>query len=155
MNIPVHHIRQALGGPVPIFFPASCWQSQMWSVHLRSNHPWVCFSDNLLWIICLLWPPNPALLLLFSCCHVWLFVTPWSVACWASLSFIISQNFLKFMFSKLEVPSNHLILCHPLLLPSISPTSLQWVDSLQQVAKVLELQLQHQSFQWRFKIDFL
>ena len=31
----------------------------------------------------------------------------------------------------------------------------QWVDSLHQVAKVLELQLQHQSFQWIFKVDFL
>ena len=36
--------------------------------------------------------------------------TDWSAACWASLSFIISQNFLKFMSSKLEVPWNHLIL---------------------------------------------
>ena len=31
----------------------------------------------------------------------------------------------------------------------------QWVDSLYQVAKILELQLQHQSFQWKFRIDFL
>ena len=48
-------------------------------------------------------------------------------------------------------PSSHLILCHPLLLlPPIPPSIslFQWVNSLHHVAKALELQLQHQSFQW-------
>ena len=57
------------------------------------------------------------------------------------------------------MPSNHLILCHPLLLlPSIFPSIrvfFQWVGSLDQVAKVLEFQLQHQSFQWTFRTSFL
>ena len=57
------------------------------------------------------------------------------------------------------MPSNHRILCHPLLLlPSnlSQPQGLfQWVSSSHQVAKVLELQLQHQSFQWIFRVDFL
>ena len=51
---------------------------------------------------------------------------------------------------------------HPLLSPSSPVFSLsqheglfQWVSSLHQVAKVLELQLQHQSFQWIFRVDFL
>ena len=51
--------------------------------------------------------------------------------------------------------SNHLILCCLLLLPSIIPSNRffsQWVISSHQVAKVLELQLQHQSFQWIFKV---
>ena len=61
------------------------------------------------------------------CCSVaklcWLFVTPWTAACQASLSFIISQNLLKLMSIELVVPSNHLILCCPLLLlPSIFPS---------------------------------
>ena len=45
----------------------------------------------------------------------------------------------------------------PLLLPSIFPhwRLFQWVSSLHQVAQVLEFQLQHQSFQWIFRIDFL
>ena len=59
---------------------------------------------------------------------------------------------------ELVMPSNHLILCHPLLiLPSIFPSIrvfYQWVGSLHQVAKVWELQLQHQSFQWIFRTDF-
>ena len=49
------------------------------------------------------------------------------------------------------MPSSHLIFCRPLLPPSVFPTQhqglFQWVSSLHQVAKVLELQLQHQSFQ--------
>ena len=56
------------------------------------------------------------------------------------------------------MPSNHLILCCPLfLLPSIFPSSslFKWVSSSYQVDKVLEFQLQHQSFQWIFRIDFL
>ena len=54
--------------------------------------------------------------------HVLLFVTPWTVAHQASLSFNTSQNLLKLMSTELVMPSNHLILCHfLLLLPSIFP----------------------------------
>jgi len=53
---------------------------------------------------------------------VWLFVTPWTVAHQASLSFTISQSLHKLMSIELVMPSNHLILCCPLLLlPSIFP----------------------------------
>ena len=49
-------------------------------------------------------------------------MTPWAVAHQASLSFIISQSLLKLMSIELMMPSNHLILCCPLLLlPSIFP----------------------------------
>ena len=55
--------------------------------------------------------------------HVQLFVTPWTAACQASLSFIISQNLLKLMSIKSMMTSNHFILCCPLLLmPSIFPS---------------------------------
>ena len=54
--------------------------------------------------------------------HVWLFVTPWTAAHQASLSFTISQNLLKLMSIESVILSSHLILCHPLLLlPSILP----------------------------------
>ena len=54
---------------------------------------------------------------------VQLFVTPWTAACQASLSFTISQSLLKLMSIELVMPSNYLILCHPLLLlPSIFPS---------------------------------
>ena len=51
-----------------------------------------------------------------------LFATPWPAARQASLSFTISWSFLKLMSIKSVMPSNHLILCHPLLLPSIFPS---------------------------------
>ena len=57
---------------------------------------------------------------LFS--HVQLFGTQWNEACQASLSFAISQSLLKLMSFDSVMPSNHLILCHPLLLlPLIFP----------------------------------
>ena len=52
--------------------------------------------------------------------HVWLFVTPWTAAHQASLSTTNSQSLLKLMSIESVMPSNHLILYHPLLLlPSI------------------------------------
>ena len=55
--------------------------------------------------------------------HMQLFVTPWTAACQASLSITNSQSLLKLMSIELVMPTNHLILCHPLLLlPSIFPS---------------------------------
>ena len=81
-----------------------------------------------------------------------LFVTPRTAECQASLSMTNSRCPRKPMSFELVMPSNHLILCCPLLLlssifPSIKVFS-NWVSSLHQVVKVLEFQLQHQSFQW-------
>ena len=53
----------------------------------------------------------------FSCSVVWLFVTPWTAALQASLSITNLQSLLKPMFIEAVMPSNHLNLCHPLLLP--------------------------------------
>ena len=81
---------------------------------------------------------------------VQLYVSPWTAACQAFLSFTISQSLLKLMSIESVMPSNHLILCHPLLLlPSIFPSIRIFSTelALHQVAKVLEIQLQHQSFQ--------
>ena len=68
--------------------------------------------------------------------RVWLFATPWTAARQASLSITNSWSLLKLLFIELVMPSNHLILCHPLLLlllqnPAIPPksqrlTSLPW-----------------------------
>ena len=72
------------------------------------------------------------ILLLLSNKHLWLvvqllslvrlFTTPWPEACQASLSFIISWSLLKLMSIESVMPSNHLILCYCLLLPSIFPS---------------------------------
>ena len=65
---------------------------------------------------------------------------------------------LKLMSIKLAMPSNHLILSSPS--PPVFNLSqhqglFQWASSSHQVAKVLEFHLQHQSFQWIFRTDFL
>ena len=58
-----------------------------------------------------------------SLSHVRLFTTPWTTARQASLSFTNTWSLLRLMSIKLVMPSNHLILCHPiLLLPSIFPS---------------------------------
>ena len=55
--------------------------------------------------------------------HVWLFATPWTAACQASLSITNSWGSLKATSIDSVVPSNHLILCHPLFfLPTIFPS---------------------------------
>ena len=55
--------------------------------------------------------------------HVWLFETPWIAARQAFLSITISQSLLKLMTIESVMPSNHLVLCCPLLLlPSIFPS---------------------------------
>ena len=51
--------------------------------------------------------------------RVRLFATPWAAALQASLSITNSQSLLKLMSIELVMPSNHLILCHPLLLPPL------------------------------------
>ena len=57
-----------------------------------------------------------------SLSHVRLFATPWTAACQASLYITNSQSSLKLMSIESVMPSSHLILCRPLLLPSIFPS---------------------------------
>ena len=89
--------------------------------------------------------------------HVWLFLTQWTAVQQASLSITVSQSLLKLVSIESMMPSNHPHLLFP---PSPSTLNLsqhhglfQWVSSSHQVAKVLDLQ--HHSFQWIFRVDFL
>ena len=90
--------------------------------------------------------------------HIWFFVTPCTAAFQASLSFIMAQNLFKIMSIDLVMPSNHLILCCPLLLlPSIF-LSIR-VFSIELILhirwQVLELHVHHQCLQWISRVDFL
>ena len=80
--------------------------------------------------------------------HNQLFAALWTAARQTSLSITNSQGLFKLMSIELVMPSNHLILCRPfLLLPSIFLSISFPMSSLHQVAKVLQILLQHQSFQ--------
>ena len=88
--------------------------------------------------------------------RVQLFATPWITAHQASLPITNSWSLLKLMSIESVMPS------HPLSSPSPPALNLsqhqglfKWVSSSHQVAKVLEFQLQHQSFQWTPRTDLL
>ena len=74
----------------------------------------MCLQHNLLNISPLLRPTQFSSVQLLS--HVWLFATPWNAACQDSLSITNSRSLPKPMSIVSVMPSNHLILCHPLLL---------------------------------------
>ena len=97
----------------------------------------------------------------FSSVHLFsrvrLFATPWTVAHQASLSIANSELTQTHVHYVSDIQPSH-----PLSSPSPPALNLsqhqslfQWVSSLHQVAKVLEFQLHHQSFQWIFGTDFL
>ena len=66
---------------------------------------------------------KPAFVVVQLLSHVQLFATPWTTACQTSLSFTISQGLFKLMFNESMMPSNHLTLYCPLVLPpSIFPS---------------------------------
>ena len=88
---------------------------------------------------------------LCCCCSVavmpQLFATPWIAACQASLSFTISLNLLRLMSIEWVMPSNHLILCHLLLLlPSVFP-------SIRVFSNELALRIRWPKY-WSFNISF-
>ena len=67
---------------------------------------------------------NKLLSIVQSLSHILHFATPWTAAHQASMPFTISWNLFKLIFIELVMPSNHLILCHHLLLlPSIFPST--------------------------------
>ena len=88
---------------------------------------------------------------------VWLFVTPWTAACQASLSITNSLSLVKLMFIEAgdAIQPSHPLSSPP---PAFNLSQHQGlslsVSSSHQVAKVLEFHLQHQSFQWIFRTYF-
>ena len=93
------------------------WVSVFVTYFLKNLCPFPIVVDIILPLINL-W----SLLLLFSCSVMLDSVTPGTAARQASLSFTISWSLLKFISIEWVMPSNHLVLCHPLLLPSIFPS---------------------------------
>ena len=122
---------------------------------------WAFFGIAFLWDWNENWPVP-------YCGHCWVFQICWHIECSTftassftslRLSFTILHYLLEFahiMSIELVVPSYPLPSPSPLAL-SLSPQQglFQWVGSSCQMDRVLEIQLQHQSFQWMFRVDFL
>ena len=90
--------------------------------------------------------------------RVWLFVTPWTAARQASLSFTLSGSLLKPMSTESVMPSNHLVLWPPLLcLPSIFPSIRVFSNESALCIRWLKYWSFSfsQSFQWIFRTDLL
>ena len=90
------------------------------------------------------------LVVIQSLSHVLLFATPWTAACQAILSFTISWSLLELMSTELVMPSNHLILCHPLFpLPSVFPSIKVFSNEsvFASGGQIIGTSAQHQSFQ--------
>ena len=91
-----------------------------------------------------------------SLSRVQLFSTPWTAAHQASLSIVNSWSLLKFMSIESVMPSNHLILCHPLLLlPSIFPSIRVFSnESILRISFSISLSNEHSGL-ISFRIDWL
>ena len=107
------------------------------------------------WILCQMsYPGSP------KASHLFLLVAQscldMTAVCQASLSFTISRSLLKLMSIESVVPSNCLILCRPLiLLPSVFSSISVFSNESALPIRWPKLQLQHQSFQWICRSDFL
>ena len=102
-----------------------------------------------------LWRFPPVVVQSLSCDQR--FATSWTAAHQASLSFTISRSLLKLTSFESVMPSNHLVLCHPLLLPSIFPSIRVFSGEL--VLCISDWSIgasaSSSSFQWIFRTDFL
>ena len=94
------------------------WLSPLGSPLEHLCHLWFTVCS-----LTILGTPESGVVVVQSLNRVWLFATPWTAARQASLSFTISWSLLKLMSIESMMPSNHFILCRPLLLlPSIFPS---------------------------------
>ena len=102
------------------FFLQHLMEKPRWSSPLRDPTGVSCTAGRFFTIRATRVPRNKSSVQSLS--HVRLFATPWTAAGQASLSITNSQSLLKLMSIESVMPSNHLILCHPLLLlPPIPP----------------------------------
>ena len=128
-----------------------CWHLQ----NVGNKHPYMIsyfflFAHSLIWLLDRLSISQFSSVQSLS--RVWLFATPWTTACQASL---VHHQIPEFTQTHAHRVGDAIQPSHPLLspsppgpIPSQHQGLFQWVNSSHEVAKVLEFQLQHQPFQW-------
>ena len=116
-------------------------QTLWWAINLHQKRREEKHEDQVLKLSLKCWGDGVDAINRFSSVqslsHVWLFATPRTAACQASLSITNSQRLLKFTSVESVVPSNHLILCCPLFLPpSIFPSiRVFWNESIFRISQ--------------------
>ena len=128
------------------------WVSKASSIFIAPPHCWhFCLSSACCQI-------SSGIRFSWCCSVAKQYLTLWpqqTAAHQASLSFTISWSFLKLKSIESMMPSNHLILCHPFSsCPQSSPASGSFPMNQPFTSGGLMLELQHQSFQWIFRIDY-
>ena len=111
--------------PPPSTFLTRRGSDVLWSQQtLAQSHAFCCKLIGSPWVVGCMRPSYlKGDVVVQSLSHVKLFVTPWTAARQASLSITNSRSLLKLMSTESVMPSNHLILCHPLFfLPPIPPS---------------------------------
>ena len=140
--------------PVSWVFRECNWMCILWSLPRCSQPGSSCWVGSIMWCVVLtrLWLDSVIVVQLLS--RIWIFGQHARLSCPLLSPRVCSDSCLLSWWCH-QPP-------HPLSSPSPPTFSLsqcqglfQWVGSSHQVAKVLELHLQHQSFQWIFKVDFL
>ena len=119
------------------------WWQNSWSLLFSSQFPvWVCFSIAVVQLLSLVWLCD--------------------IMDWSTLDFPVPHHLPELAQTHVLSVDDAIQPSHPLLSPLPPAFNLSqhqglfwWVSSSHQIAKVLELQLQHQSFQWIFKVGFL
>ena len=107
--------------PTPI--PTTHSPTSLPPTHPYPTHPSRSLQNSKLSSLCYIHQLPTQFSVVQSLSHVRLFVAPWAIACQASLSITNSQSLLKLVSIESVMPSNHHILCCPLLLlPSIFPS---------------------------------
>ena len=126
---PGSNLRSDTLNPVLLFFQRGCLSmlplhlKRLWLLGCLSSVHWKPILESLESYVTFN-PWSHSVQSVQSLSHVQFFATPWTVALQASLSITNSWSLLKLMSIESVMPSNHLILCHPLLLlPSIFPAS--------------------------------
>ena len=138
-------------------FPA-CPNMSLFSVWLGVPlfSPWLCLQlPRCLWTSLLALWASVQLSSFQSLSLVRPFVTPWTPAHQAFLSFTNSRSLLKLVSIRSVIPSNHLILCHPLLLCSVFLSIRVFFCESVLLIRWPEFQLQYQFFQWIFRTHLL
>ena len=145
---------------VPEVPSSSSYDNQNW-LHTLPNSPWRAklpqLENTALNSAVELKPANPPICSVSQSCPTLCDPKDYSTPSFPVLHHLpqLAQTHVHWVGDAIQPSHSLLFSSPPAFYISQHPGPFQWVGSLHQVAKILELQLHHQSFQWIFRVDFL